>query len=197
MLLGCPSPLPGKILFSTAKRNTMVSAEEEIFEIVDEYDRIVGRATRRQCHGNPALIHRVAHVLVFNKRGAVLLQKRSLRKDIQPGRWDTSVGGHLAPGEDYRQAALRETGEELGIEEPVLTFLYRSCIRNDIEAENVATFMTYHEGPFSFAGDEIEEVRFWTAEEIDAVLGKGIFTPNFEEEWRLYGRWKKGKALGG
>ncbi|NLC71740.1 MAG: NUDIX domain-containing protein [Desulfuromonadaceae bacterium] len=161
---------------------------DEVFEVVDEQDRVIGRATRRQCHGDPSLIHRVAHVLVFNRQGNLLLQKRSRGKDIQPGRWDTSVGGHLAPGEDYLRAALRETWEELGIEEPILTFLYHFRIRNDVEAENVGTFMTCHEGPFSFDAEEIEEVRFWTAGEIAATIGKGIFTPNFEEEWRLFRR---------
>jgi isopentenyldiphosphate isomerase len=166
---------------------------EEIFEVVDEDDRIVGRATRRQCHGNPSLIHRVAHVLVFNGKGELLLQKRSLRKDIQPCRWDTSVGGHLDPGEDYLQAALRETREELGIEAPALTFLYRSRLRNDVESENVGTFMLTHEGPFPFDPGEIEQVRFWAAEEIGAALGSGVFTPNFEEEWHLFQNWKEDK----
>jgi len=169
----------------------MKSPRNEIFEIVDDQDRVIGTAPRRACHGDPTLVHRVAHVLVFNLRGELLLQKRSRHKDIQPGKWDTSVGGHLDPGEDYRTAAVREMAEELGIEGIPLTFLYKSQIRNEIESENVATFLACHVGPVHFARDEIEEVRFWRGKEIEAELGTGLFTPNFEEEWQLFQDWSR------
>ncbi|MBN1142517.1 MAG: NUDIX domain-containing protein [Deltaproteobacteria bacterium] len=175
----------------------MSGCSEEIFEILDEQDRVIGRAPRRLCHGDPSLIHRVAHVMVFNKKGELLLQKRSPDKDIQPGRWDTSVGGHLALGEDYRAAAGRETREELGLENLALTYLYGSRIRNEIESENVATFMAVAEGPFAFDTREIETVRFWTATEIAIALGSGVFTSHFEEEWRSYLRWRQGRAASG
>ncbi len=161
----------------------------EIFDIVDEDDRVIGRAPRADCHGNPALIHRVSHVLVFNHRNQLLLQKRSRHKDIQPGRWDTSVGGHLEPGESYLDAAYREMREELGIDGVPLTFLYHSKIRNEIESENVATYFARHDGVFQFPPEEIEEIRYWDAGEIEMALGSGIFTPNFEEEWGLWCRW--------
>lgn len=161
----------------------------ELFEIVDENDRVIGIAPRSECHGNPALVHRVAHVLVFNGRGEILLQKRSLKKDIQPGRWDTSVGGHLDPGETYLQAAYREMREELGIEAVPLTFLYHSKIRNDIESENVSTYLARHDGEVVFAPEEIDAVRFWTPMEIERSLGRGCFTPNFEEEWANWLSW--------
>jgi len=180
--------LPGKIPFLIESR-LMAKVAEEVFEVVDEDDRIVGQAYRSQCHGNPDLIHRVAHVLVFNSRGEVLLQKRSMSKDIQPGRWDTSVGGHLMPGEDYLEAARREAREELGLENPELTFLYYSKIRNSVESENVATFCTVADGPFDFDRSEIEALRFWWSEDILNQTGKGVFTPNFEEEWRSYRQW--------
>ena len=163
----------------------------EMFEIVDELDRVIGTAPRSACHGNPALIHRVAHVLVFNSRGELLLQKRSRSKDIQPGRWDTSVGGHLDPGEDYRTAAVREMAEELGLSGVPLTFLYKSQIRNEIESENVATFLASHDGPVRCPLEEIEDVRFWSAAEIEETLGSGVFTPNFEEEWQLFRDWSR------
>ncbi len=167
----------------------MDNTGDEIFEIVDTEDRVVGQATRAQCHGNPSLIHRVAHILVFNCQGNVLLQKRSLSKDIQPGRWDTSVGGHLAPGEGYLDAAFREGHEELGLEHPELTFLYYSKIRNSLEAENVATYLTVNDGPFKFDRCEIDELRFWSRDEVGKFLGKDVFTPNFEEEWQMYLEW--------
>ncbi len=162
---------------------------DDWFEVVDENDCVIGRARRSECHGNPALIHRVSHVLVFNSIGQLLLQKRSMDKDIQPGKWDTSVGGHLDPGEDYLTAARREMQEELGIKGCPLTFLYHSRIRNEIESENVATFLVIYDGEFHFARDEIDEVRFWNSEEIEASIGRDIFTPNFEEEWQMFQQW--------
>jgi isopentenyl-diphosphate delta-isomerase type 1 len=162
---------------------------EQWFEIVDEKDQVIGLATRRECHGNPDLVHRVAHVLVVNRDGQLLLQKRSMTKDVQPGRWDTSVGGHLDPGEGYRAAALREMREELGIADVPIEFLYYSQIRNDFESENIATFLTCYNGEICFDPGEIDAVRFFSAEEISLRLGEGFFTPNFEEEWLLYNSW--------
>ena len=159
----------------------------EYFEIVDEHDAVIGTARRSECHGNPQLIHRVAHVLVFDQQGRLLLQKRSLNKDVQPGKWDTSVGGHLDPGETYEEAAAREMFEELGLVDLPLTFLHAYQMRSDFESENVATFTTCHDGPFHFSTREIDEVRFWTLQEIDAALSSGILTPNFEDEWA---RWR-------
>jgi isopentenyl-diphosphate delta-isomerase type 1 len=169
----------------------MTSRDTEIFDIVDEDDRVIGQAPRSVCHGNPALIHRVAHVLVFNSRGELLLQKRSKHKDIQPGRWDTSVGGHLDPGESYLQAAIREMAEELGICGVPLTFLYHSRMRNEVESENVATYLARYDGEVMFPPAEIDEVRYWQAAEIAAAIGSGLLTPNFEEEWRLFSVWKQ------
>jgi len=163
--------------------------EDELFELVDEDDQIIGMAPRSRCHGDPSLIHRAAHVLVFNRTGALLLQKRSDAKQIQPGRWDSSVGGHLEPGEGYRSAALREMQEELGISGIPLTYLFNAKIRNQIESENTATFLTVHDGPFEFCRREISEVRFWSPHEIESTLGSGEFTPNFEEEWPRYLEW--------
>jgi isopentenyldiphosphate isomerase len=167
--------------------------KDELFDIVDEQDQVIGQALRSACHGNPALVHRVAHVLVFDRGDRLLLQKRSMNKDIQPGRWDTSVGGHLDPGESYLMAARREMREELGIEGIPLTWLYASKIRNEIESENVSTYLARYDGEVHFAADEIDEVRFWSAAEIDAALGTGVFTPNFEEEWGL---WLAARAKG-
>jgi len=156
----------------------------EWFEVVDEQDRVVGRARRRECHGNPALVHRTAHVVIRSGDGRILLQKRSATKDIQPGRWDTAVGGHLCPGESYEQAAQREMAEEIGIRPPhaALQHLFDARIRNAIEAENVRVFGLTHEGPFTAQADEVAELRFWSAAEVTAALGTGVFTPNLEVE---------------
>jgi isopentenyldiphosphate isomerase len=159
---------------------------EEIFDVVTPCGRVVGRARRRECHGNPALRHRVAHVLVCDPAGRLYLQKRSNSKDIQPGKWDTSVGGHLCPGETPEAAARRELAEELGITGPVPEHCYRYTLRTEVETELVDTYHLVWSGPVVPDPEEIEAGRWWTDAEVAAALGTGTFTPNFEEE---YARW--------
>jgi hypothetical protein len=79
--------------------------------------------------------------------------------------------------------------EELGIVGAPLTFLYASKIRNEVESENVATYLAHYDGAIAFSCEEIEAVRFWEPGEIEAALGSGLFTPNFEEEWAHWRRW--------
>ncbi len=88
---------------------------EELLEVINEKGEVVCLAPRSKIHGNSLLMHRVVHVLVFNKEGLLLLQKRSSTKDVAPGKWDTSVGGHVGIGEEVVSSAIREMGEELGI----------------------------------------------------------------------------------
>jgi len=155
----------------------------ETFEIVDDSGAVIGLARRSECHGNPALVHRTAHVVVVSRTGELLLQKRSRHKDIQPGKWDTAVGGHLAVGETYEQAACREMMEEIGVEpDGPLTHLFDTHIRNEIESENVRVFRAVTDGPFVVDEAEIDAVRFWVKSDLDAALGTGIFTPILEAE---------------
>ncbi len=167
-----------------------VHMDDERFEVVDEEGRVVGTATRRACHSNPALIHQTVHVLVLDGEGRLFLQKRSAHKDIQPGKWDTSVGGHMVPGEAPEAAAAREMTEELGVPPRSLRFLYRYLWRSNVETELVRTFMTLHEGPFRLHPDEIEEGRFWGVADVEQGLGSGCFTPNFELEFRKLRSWQ-------
>jgi isopentenyldiphosphate isomerase len=157
----------------------------EWFEIVDEQDEVIGRALRSDCHGNPELVHRTAHVVVFSSDGRILLQKRAANKDIQPGKWDTAVGGHLAPGETYEQGARREMNEELGIPTDLpITWLFRSKIRNEIESENVGVFQLVYDGPFHAQEEEIDELKFWSPGKLRQAMGTGVLTPNLEVEIR-------------
>jgi isopentenyldiphosphate isomerase len=163
---------------------------EEYFDIVTEDGTVVGRATRSECHGNPSLLHPVVHVLVCDSTGRLFLQQRAHTKDIQPGKWDTSVGGHLLPGEDPETGARREMTEELGVTPDPLTFAYQYLWRSDRESELVRTYYTLHDGPFSLHPDEIETGRFWSIPEIRQTLGTGAFTPNFEQEFTAFLAWR-------
>ena len=166
---------------------------EEWFELVDKAGRVIGKARRSECHGNPALIHQSIHVLIFDRQGRLLVQKRSLQKDTNPGKWDTSVGGHVAPGEPPEVAARRETKEELGIEPVKLEPAYQYLSQSERETEFVRTFATLHEGPFKLDKVEVETVKFQTLEKIESELASGDFTPQFCDEFPKIKDWWRHK----
>lgn len=170
----------------------MAPMDGEPLELVDEAGRALGTVTRREAHGDPRLIHRVVHVLVVNRRGEILLQRRSLSRSTAPGRWDTSVGGHCAPGEGAEEAARRELREELGIDAPIAP-CHEWLYRNGRESEYVHAFLLRHEGPFRPDPGEIDEVRFWSPGEIEAALGGGLFSGQFEGEYDRYRRRARGR----
>ena len=165
--------------------------EEEWFPLVNEAGETVGKATRKECHSGSKLLHPVVHLHIFDAGGRLYLQKRSMRKDIQPGKWDTAVGGHVDFGETIEEALRREVREELGIREFVPEFVMRYVFESAIEKELVNTFRTIYEGPFQPDEEEIDEGRFWSREEIEAALGKGLFTPNFEGEYNKLKAFKQ------
>lgn len=154
---------------------------KEIFPVVDELGNVIGSATRGECHGGSKLLHPVVHLHVFNSKGELYLQKRPMWKDIQPGKWDTAVGGHVDYGESVEQALRREVGEELGITDFVPEFVMSYVFESAREKELVNTFRTVYDGPVT-PTDELDGGRFWTVEDIRDNIGKGVFTPNFESE---------------
>ncbi len=167
-----------------------VHPKAEWFEVVDESGKTCGRAPRKICHnGKSFLLHKVVHLIVVNPQGYLLLQKRSMNKDIQPGKWDTSVGGHVNFGEGVFQALFREAKEELGLELKAkhVKFLYSYVMQSDKERELVHTYLVrINKRKFTFQKSEIDSVRFWSVGEIRNTIGKGVFTPNFEDEFRKY-----------
>lgn len=165
------------------------AAPEEIFDLVDAAGKVIGQAPRRLCHGDPALRHQAVHVLVFDRNGSLFLQKRSRHKDTAPGLWDTSVGGHLQPGESYEQAARRETLEELGFIPQSLRPAYRYEWATPRETELIQAFATRHAGPFQLQPEEIDEGRFWSPREIEAALDGPLFTPQFRLEYPRMKAW--------
>lgn len=159
---------------------------EELLEVVNEHGEVLKTLPRSVIHGNPSLMHRVVHMLVFNKKGELLLQKRSMNKDVAPGKWDTSVGGHVDYGETILKAVRREMEEELGITTCEPEFLYTYIHSNPYETELVYTHSCVHSGEISFNKDEIDEVRYWNLNDIMNNLGKGLFSDNFEHEIRTF-----------
>ena len=159
--------------------------DNELFPIVDVKGNIIGSATRQECHSGSMLLHPVVHLHVFRNDGAIYLQKRSMNKDIQPGKWDTAVGGHVDLGESIYIAVKREAKEELGIEIDTPKFLCSYTFQSSIEHELVNVFCIYVGDDFStvLSPEEIEEGRFWSETEIKESVGKGVLTPNFEQEY--------------
>ena len=139
---------------------------EEIFDVVNERDEVVGRQTRGEVH-RLGLMHRAVHVLVFNSRGQVFLQKRSMTKDRQPGLWDFSASGHLDRGESYDACAVRELREEIGLElsaPPQRLFKLPASQKTD--QEHVWVYRCEAEGPFTLHPEEIERGDWFTPPQV-------------------------------
>lgn len=157
---------------------------EEWFPVVDSDGRVTGKAPRSVCHdGKSMLLHPVIHLHVFNRAGYLYLQKRSVNKDIQPGKWDSSVGGHMGIGETIPQALTRESREELGLTDFSPRFLGSYIWESARERELVNSFSAVTAQIPEINRDEIDEGKFWKIRDIKNNLGKGIFTPNFENEF--------------
>jgi isopentenyldiphosphate isomerase len=159
---------------------------EEIFDVVNERDEVIGRETRREVHAR-GLMHRAVHVLVFNRAGQVFLQKRSLRKDRQPGLWDSSASGHLDSGEDYDACAVRELREEIGLRlaaAPQRLFKLPASAQTD--QEHVWVYRCEAEGPFELQAEEIERGDWFTRQEVDRWMAErpGEFAGAFAVIWR-------------
>lgn len=157
----------------------------EWFPIVEPSGLVTGRATRSYCHSGAKPLHPVIHIHIIDRFSRIYLQKRSMNKDIQPGKWDTAVGGHISYGEGVLEAVYREASEELGFTEfnPIQIETYQ--FESEIEKELVNVFAvvgTYELHPDL---DEVDEGRWWELADIDANLGKGVFTPNFESEFTM------------
>jgi isopentenyldiphosphate isomerase len=140
--------------------------KEEIFDVVNERDEVIGRQPRGEVH-RLGLMHRAVHMLVFNAAGQVFLQKRSMKKDRQPGVWDSSASGHVDSGEDYGACAVRELREEIGLqltEAPLRLFKLAASAETD--QEHVWVHRCQAEGPFRLDPDEIERGGWFGAEEV-------------------------------
>ncbi len=160
---------------------------EEIFDVVNDRDEVIGRRSRAEVH-RLGLMHRAVHVLVFNSRGEIFLQKRSLKKDRQPGLWDSSASGHVDAGEDYDACVLRELSEELGcVPEVAPQRLFKLGASAETDQEHVWVYRCAHEGPFTLAPDEIECGDWFSRGVVTGWLGERPeeFASAFRAIWRL------------
>lgn len=177
--------IPARKAEDAEGRPARKSGRVEYFPVIESSGLVTGMATRSYCHGGSMLLHPVVHLHILDREGRLYLQKRSMSKDIQPGKWDTAVGGHVNYGESITEALYRESSEELDFTEynpiHICTYIFRS----EIEHEFVSVFAAVGRD-FRLTPDlsEVDEGRFWSFKEIEAQLENGIFTPNFVSEFR-------------
>ena len=157
---------------------------DEFFAVVDEDDKVVGKATREKCHSKLRLIHRSVCIFVVNDRNEVFLQKRSMSKDLYPGFFTGSATGHVDYGEDYDEAAKRELKEELGIDAPLLK-LGKAKSFTKSEREISMLYICRYNGPVKFNAKEIADGTFFSIEDIKRSLRTGDkkFPDGFKEDF--------------
>lgn len=180
-----PYDLAPVIPAPTADYSPLRETSGEWFPVVERSGLVVGRALRSYCHSGAKPLHPVIHIHIIDRNSRIYLQKRPLTKDIQPGKWDTAVGGHVSYGESIIETLYREASEELGFSEFNPIYLETYEFESSVEREMVNVFAVV--GTYDLRPDpeEIEEGRWWDVAEIDESIGKGIFTPNFESEYTM------------
>ena len=161
---------------------------DELLDVVDEQDRVVGRATRREVRRR-RLLHRFSSVLCWDPSGRLYVHRRTDDKDVYPGRYDMTAGGVLAAGETYLEAARRELAEELGVVGPEPRFLFRHRYRGRENPSWSALYEVTWDGPVQTQANEIAWGAFLTLDELAARLRDWPFCPDSLEIFR---RWQAG-----
>lgn len=158
---------------------------EEWLPLVNEKGQITGKAPRSAVHSGNKLLHPVVHLQVINRNKTILLQKRPHTKKIQPGKWDTAVGGHISLGESLENSLKREAFEELGLKNFSAKLQTVFQWESDAERELVYLFVTFNSTNYKVNTSEVDDARYWTKNQIEKQLGQGTFTPTFEKEFLI------------
>lgn len=148
---------------------------------VEQNGLVYGSAPRKYCHEN-GILHPVVHLHIIDRFSRICLQKRSDSKEVCPSMWDTAAGGHVGFGEYVLEALAREAAEEIGLTEfnPHLVDDY--IWENGEDRELVFVFAIVGTYGLNPDNDEVA-VRYWDMAEIDKAMGKGVLTPQFEQEY--------------
>jgi isopentenyl-diphosphate delta-isomerase type 1 len=149
----------------------MHTASQELLDIVDIDDRVIGVKTRGEIHAE-SLMHRSVHILVFNSQGELFIQKRSMGKDENPGLWDTSAAGHVDSGETYQACAIRELDEELGIRSGVVVpeYLFHIAPSKFNGMEHSDIYRCVFDGELFLQEEEIDEGKWLSKSDMDSLV---------------------------
>jgi isopentenyldiphosphate isomerase len=151
---------------------------DELVIIVDRDNNVVGSATRGKMRAD-RLPHRCAYILVFNSRGELYVQKRTVIKDIYPGYWDPAAGGVMQVGESYEESAAREVGEELGVRGVELRPLFDMWFEDERSAVWGRAFTCVYDGPLELQVEEVQIVELMTPADVLRRAADGEqFTPD-------------------
>lgn len=153
------------------------NSPDETVEEVDHTGAVLRLVTRRQMRSE-SLCHRSVFIAVVSGDGDLLVHRRADTKDVWPGCWDVAVGGVCAPGEDWQEAAVRELGEELGLEGVTVELLGTGGYRDDDVSLVGAVFLCRSDGPFRFADGEITEAHWIRPADLAEWLGAKKFLPD-------------------
>lgn len=166
-------------------KKQIIPEDEEWLPLVNDKGEIIGKAPRSACHRGEKLLHPVVHLHVINNQKHIYLQKRPLNKLVQPGKWDTAVGGHISAGETLETALKREAWEEIGLQNFSARLVKTYRWDSEIESELVYVFVSYDFKSIHLHSEEVEEGKFWSTKQIESTIGKSIFTPNLEYEYQM------------
>jgi len=169
------------------KHKRKKTQDEELLPNIDQQGSVISVHPRSAFHrgGKDKMLHPVVHLHVFNSKGEIYLQKRPLNKLIQPGKWDTAVGGHISANEDLQLALKREIKEEIGLENIDIKFFKNYIWETEIEMELIYMFISNtNKNPIP-SKTELDGGKFWTINDVEENIGKDIFTPNFEKEFKI------------
>lgn len=179
-----PSPAPVLPKPAADRQAALDGGGAEMLPVIRENGLVYAQASRAYCHGGSMLLHPVVHLHIINRFDKLYLQKRSMKKDLLPGLWDTAVGGHVDYGEYITEALFRESREELKFVEYNPIWIGNYVFQSEVEREFVNIYAAVGNFALQPDLDEVSEGRYWTMEEIEESLGKSVFTPNFESEFR-------------
>lgn len=170
------------VLIIKSRLDGAAYAKESWVPIVTEDGAVETHAPRSVVHNKSFLLHPVVHLHILGDMG-IYLQKRPLHKKIQPGKWDTAVGGHVDAGETIEKALFRETEEELGIQLEQVYMLNKYIWESEVERELVYSFYCFWSGNITPNETELDGGKFWTIQEIDEAVTDNILTNNFLHEY--------------